>query len=257
MTKREFTKICIMHGFSRHGKDRYVRCCGDGIFQLIYSGFRAYIDPKSPNYSSGNRKSNYISVGIYSLYSPGRKELFDPTERGGGIYSPDDFCPSDYYNKVFHGIDVEYDKMAAYGFEVLNHIRTQEALLDFYMKTKRTAKGNRIHSLSLIAPFLMTGATEDAMTELAFQFTHSWVGKTIESSNSPYAWKEEWFSDLESRMEKILAPTVFLWRALIGRRHQETHQYLQNNYEENLEWISQFGVPLSEDFHRREIPFEF
>lgn len=258
MTHQEFEKVCKTHGFARQAKHLYVRCVGDGIFQSIYCGFSAYIDPESPNYSSIKRKSNYISIGIYSLFAQCKMELFDPTERGGGgIYSPNDFCPQNNDNKRFHGIEHEYDKMTDYGFSILDEINTQEALLDFYCKTKVSHTGSRVHSLSLVEPFLMTGRIEDALIELSFHYTHTWVGHTITHSNSPDAWKVTWISELEDHMEKVLAPTVFLWRAILGKRYQEIYAHLSENYERNISWIAQFDIPLSNDFHKREIPREF
>ncbi|MEE1327186.1 MAG: hypothetical protein UHS47_01425 [Oscillospiraceae bacterium] len=258
MTNREFERICKAHGFVKQAKHLYVRCFGDGVFQSIYCGFSTYIDQDSPNYSSSRRKSNYISIGIYSLFSQCKMELFDPSERGGGgIYSPNDFCPQSNEDKIFHGIEHEYDKMNNYVFSMLDEINTQEALLDFYCKTKVSHTGSRVHSLTLVEPFLLTGQIEDALIELSFHFTHTWVGKTISLSNSPDASNRGWIFELENHMEKVLAPTVFLWRAILGKRHQDIIAHLSENYDRNIGWISQFDIPLSNGFHKRKIPHKF
>lgn len=253
MTQREFEKMCIAQGFSKQAKQQYVRCLGDGIFQSIFWGFRRYVDPKSPSYSPTKRKSNYISIGIYSLFSRCKKEYFDPSECGGGIYLPNDFCPPSSEHKLFHGIECECDKMAAYGFAALNSINTQEAMLDFYSRTKTSNTGGRIHSLSLVEPFLITGRVEDALFELSFDFTHTCVGHMITRHNDSIEWPKGWYAELEERIERSLAKDVCLWRAIMGRHSQEVCSHISENYERNINWIREFNIPLPDNFQKRQI----
>lgn len=258
MTRHEFEKLCIAQGFTKQAKQLYVRCLGDGVFQSIYCGFSTYIDPESPIYSVSNRKSNYISIGIYSLFSQCKRELFDPSEqKGGGIYSPNDLSPYHNEAKKFFGIEYEYDKMNDYGFAALNEINTQEALIDFYCKTKLSHTGSRVHSLSLVEPFLITGRVEDALIELSFHFTHTWVGHTITRRSSADSGNTTWIHETEEQLEKVLAPIVFLWRAILGKRYQELFAYLSKIYERNIGWIEEFDIPLSNGFRKREIPHKF
>ena len=254
MVQREFEIMCKNYGFIKQAKHRYVRCIGDGIFQSIFCGFSKYIDPESPNYNPAKRKSHYISIGIYSLFSECWKSLFDPSEHGGGgIFAPCDFCPYDNEDAIFHGIEREYDKMAAYGFAALNNINSQETFLDFYSKTKSSRSGGRIHSLSLVEPFLITGHVEDALIELSFHFTHTCIGRTISRTNATNACTNVSVTKQNEQLLRELEPVTYLWRAIMGRQHHAVNLHLAGNYERNLNWIKEFDIPLPDDFQKRDV----
>ena len=254
MVQREFEIMCKNYGFIKQAKHRYVRCIGDGIFQSIFCGYSKYIDPESPNYNSVKRKSHYISIGIYSLFSQCRKELFDPSEYGGGgIFTTSDFCPYDNGDAIFHGIEREYDKMAAYGFAALNNINSQETFLDFYSKTKLSRTGSRIHTLSLVEPFLITGQVEDALIELSFHFTHTCIGSTISRANASNSCSNALETEQDEQLTQILAPTIYLWRAIMGRQNHAVNLHLAGNYERSINWIKDFNIPLPDNFQKRDI----
>ena len=106
-TERMFSKACQSRGFARLAPRFYARCIGDGIYQTIYTGFKAYIDVDSPHYSPEHRKSYYIGIGIRSLYARHEEELFVPG-KDAGEYAPLELCLKRKASGPFHGIETEY-----------------------------------------------------------------------------------------------------------------------------------------------------
>lgn len=78
MERTKFDQECRERGV-RKRKSTYARCIGDGILQTIsISSNRTYVSPKTPYYSKAKRKSNYMSIGLWSMYCPLTEIIFDP-----------------------------------------------------------------------------------------------------------------------------------------------------------------------------------
>lgn len=253
MNRREFTQLCKSRGFARLAPNFYARCIGDGIYQTIFTGFRRYINPESPFYSSTNRKSAYISVSVWSLYTHLPRDFFDPGSTGYGI-RPDILIGSKDRNAMFHGIEPEYEMMRDKGFDVLDSVDSQERFLELYGRVFLNAEGGRMHRSFLIAPFLMSGDMENALFEICYSYTHGMNGFYHENHPLLAAGQYEEYCQKEICTIENLHVIRTLWLAWLCSDQRTFSEYLQSNIKRNLKFVEEHNIPIAPDLTIREIP---
>lgn len=241
MGETAFGKMCIEHGFAKLAPRYYARCYGDGILQTIYTGFKKYIDPVSPNYSVSNRKSNYICIGIRSMYSYHLEETFIPGKDDGG-YRPADLIHMRKYTGGFNGIEDEYEIMAQYGFDSLDSINSQEAFLNCWSAIQTDASGGIIHDSQLVEPFLLCARQDDAEKEICTSFMHcmgSFYSYLDHVESGRFAPNLTYENEIHEKAKKKL----HLWTCCIGHNYNELDSYIKENYNRNLSWLYKYGIP--------------
>jgi hypothetical protein len=251
-TEREFSKMCISRGFARLAPRFYARCIGDGIYQTICTGFRKYIHTDSPNYSSQDRKSYYISIGLHSIYSCHCEDAFIPGKAPGG-YRPADLKAKEKYKGIFNGIEEEYRIMEEVGFDVLDTINTQEAFLDWWAKVEVLSSGMRIHDIRLVEPFLLCGQVYEAEIEISTSFIHGISAyrsyqKRIEQG------LDEHYPPYEQRIQESAEKELTLWHWCMSKKYDEMSQYISDNYQRNCTWIKKYGIPVIQHSQQRSMP---
>ena len=257
MTGKEFSQLCKNRGFRRMASGLYERCIGDGVYQTIYTGFRKYVDTSSPNYSDANRKSNYIDISLRSLYSYLPEYYFAPQRKCGGI-SPVQLKGNGSQTEIFHGIEAEYEQMLEFGFDLLDEVKTQERLLDLRLQIFRNHEEKRLHSLDLADLFLVTGQGEEANFELSHSLAHHMVGfrRTNEQLLRTGRY-EAYCQELERAWETWVKRAAELWTWYLTHNHKELQRYLYDNFNRNIKWIEQYGIPIADDFRPRSIPDKY
>lgn len=241
VTEREFGQMCISRGFARLAPRFYARCIGDGVYQTIYTGFRKYIDTDSPNYSSENRKSYYVSIGLRSLYSNYGEHIFASDKDSGG-YRPVNLCKKGKYSGPFNGIEEDYNFMEQEGFDVLDSIDTQEKLLEWWNMVQIIDAGQRIHDIHLVEPFLLCGNGRDAEYEISVSFIHCMDAYVsyLDLVESGSLRKDEAY---DQRIWNNVRNQLNLWRWCVGRNKKELQKCIDDNYNRNIVWIQKYGVP--------------
>ena len=241
-TEREFCQMCISRGFSRLAPRFYARCTGDGVYQTIYTGLKKYMDTDSPYYSKENRKSYCVSIGIRSVYSHYEEHVFIPGKDMGG-YSPADLYRKCKYSGPFNGIEEDYGYMEQVGFDVLDSIDTQEKLLEWWDTVQVIDTGHRIHDIHLVEPLLLCGKRHVAEYEISVSFIQGMdayisylnrVESGIFSKDNAY----------EQRIWNSAGKQMDLWRWCVGRNKEELCKYIKQNYNRNMAWIQEYGIPI-------------
>ena len=250
-TEREFSKACKQHGFSRLGPRKYVRIYGDGIYQTISTGTREYIYFSSPYYSSEQRKSYRIAIGIRSMYW-GWPEIFFQEGPACG-YSPYALVNRSKDNTPFLGIWPEYEIMEKDGFDALDSISTQEALLSLYTSVETVSDGGRIYNLCLVAPFFLTGNIREAEIEISRHFIQSsealrYNRLHMQQNNIP------WDENYEKRVNLALDEDRMLWHMCMSRNYKKMEQYLEENYLRNIVWAKRSGIVIHPEHRQRHMP---
>ena len=250
-TERDFGKACLARGFARLGRRFYARCIGDGIYQTIYTGFREYISTDSPNYSNDNRKSYYISIGVRSLYSFLLEDDFADT-RGVGGYRPGDFFQKCKYSGMFNGIEEEYSFMEHGGFDVLDAINSQEKFLELWDAIQTNADGNRIHDPKLVEPLLLCHKRSEAEYEISthiVQSTDAYMGY-LDRVECGYFAKD---GSYETRYWNAMRKDLKRWKLIARYRHDELGRYIAENYNRNMAWAEEYGIPTTLLTHPRAL----
>jgi hypothetical protein len=185
------------------------------------------------------------------MYSNCNEDAFVPG-RCGGLYSPSDLLG--ITSPVFHGIEEEFAQMKDAGFSILDTINSQAALLDIWNRAVTTASGARVHSLNLVAPFLMCGKFEDAFFEIDHQYTHRMIGffKTYDCLLHNGKTSEYW--DQLHLLKEDLREATDLWLAMIGHKDDYVRNYLNQNFERNVLWAQKYSIAFSNDFHKVDMP---
>ena len=242
-TERDFAKACLIRGFSRLARRLYVRCIGDGVYQTIYTGFRDYISIDSPLYSDENRKSYYVSIGLRSLYSSLREDDF-ADNRGVGGYRPGDLLQKCKYSGRFNGIEEEYSFMEQCGFDTLDTIDTQERLLELWDAIQTTADGNKIHDPQLVEPLLLCRKKDEAEYEISTHIAQSTDAymSYLDRVECGYLTKD---SSYETRYWNKMRHELKLWRMIAWYHHDDLGRHVAENYNRNLMWAKQYGIPTS------------
>lgn len=257
MTGKEFSQMCKARGFRRMASGLYERCIGDGVYQTINTGFRKYIDTASSNYSNTNRKSNYIDISLRSIFSYLPEYYFAPQRKCGGI-TPELLKGSSAQTEKFNGIEEQYAQMSEFGFDVLDEVNTQERLLDLRLKIERTQEGKRLHNLDFADLFLITGQGEEANFELSHCLAHHTVGFRLTNEQLLHTGQyEEYCKELERTWEMGVNRVAELWRHYLTHNYKELYRYLSDNYDRNMKWIEQYGIPVADDFYARAIPEQY
>lgn len=253
-TEREFSKLCTSRGFARLATRFYARCIGDGVYQTIYTGFREYVDPPPANGSATSRKSYYISVGILSIYSNHQEFMFIPGRAPGN--RPSQLLSKSRHIGMFNGIEEEYAIMETAGFDILDTVDTQEAMLDLYEKIEVCDDGEVIHDLALAEPFLLCGRQKDAKIEISTSIAHC-VSVYDSYTSRVEAGMQARDASYEQRIRDDLAHMMVLWNLCLGKRDPEIDEYIAENYHRNLAWIRKYGVPTHQMTAQRHLPQQY
>lgn len=255
MTQREFTQLCKDNGFAHVAPNIYARCIGDGVLQKIDTTRMDYImDDISTDevsvYCSTQQKSRCVYFGFSSLYTKWDERCFKPDSYPEVSYAPSVFVSEKYSYTSFRGFDDHCRIMQEIGFDYLNGITTQEALLntkadfDRRMYGINPADGGKwIHSISLTEPLMVCERWNEAMYEVCRHYTHSWeifhkkfhYLKVHNNLQQYYLEEEKMLRDLEDAR--------FLWHMLLVMDKQKIQSYLQENLARNTEYVKQYGIP--------------
>lgn len=247
-TEQEFGKACKAHGFSRLGQRRYVRIYGDGLYQTISTGIKKYMDPWSPYYSSAQRKSYCICVDIRSMYWEWPEGFFRAGVSCG--FSPYKLVKREKEKEKFQGIWPQYEMMENSGFDALDNIRTQEDYISLYNAVETSYDSDRIHDLSLTAPFFLMGNLKEAEIEISRHFIQSSEAIRLNRKHMD----ETGFLDYEMRVNLSLDLDRRLWTMCMRRDREEMEQFLNENYLRNMVLAQASGISVHSDHVQRHMP---
>lgn len=235
MTAREFSSMCKDRGFI-HKKKSFYRCIGDGVYQTIYTGDSCFIDTSSPWYSSTHRRSNYISIGIYSVYSSLPEYWFNPSY-GKGEIDPENIVGK--RDQHFQGIQEHYHIMESAGFDFLDSITSQRKMIE---AIERICEAQQVNALSrssvMCIPYLLCGEKEKALCV---------VNAALENPHFMEWCTTTWEGDPKAEDKKAgLQEYLDLQEAIYSK---EKLQILINKYYlQNLEYADRYGIPIFEKF---------
>lgn len=238
MDKSEFNRMCREWGDGKR-KSTYVRCIGDGILQTIStSPFRIYISPFSPYYSKNRRKSNYISIGLWSMYCPLPEILFDP-QNSFGQFTTENFRGKKFLN--FNGIEDDYIFMIEKGFSILDSIKTQKKLIEItqFLYTAEFG-GVGPAQIDLCEPYLKCGQLVEALERVGSYYASRWAmfhETADEISAEEYSAKEK---ELRLDTHEI----AVLWSMIATRDKDRIEDYLKSNYIKNVGYAKKYGIPI-------------
>ncbi len=251
-TEREFSKACRERGFSRLSPRLYVRVYGDGLYQTICTGHKKYMDPWSPYYSSTQRKSYRITIGIHSMYCEWPEYFFQPGKLGGS-YSPREILERKREKGPFQGIWPEYELMETGGLDALDNIRTQEDMVALHEAVKQVQGGDRVHDLSLTYSYFLMGNLKEAEIEISRHFIQSSDALRVNR-----AWMErngfEWDPDYEKRINMSLDRDIRFWSLCMSRDTAGMEAVLDENYRRNMEMAQRSGIAVHENHSQRHMP---
>lgn len=255
-TESQFGKECIKRGFARLGPRYYARCYGEGLYEVIYTGFRRYHSPKAieEDPSLANCKSYYISIAIRSLYWAWQ-EIYFSDKRDQGAFSPGILLYDKQHEPPFRGIVDEYQMMEHGGFDVLDKVKTQADMLQLYRE-----KANRFpcgtHDLALVAPHLLCRNMFEVEVEVTWNFMQRMMATFSNNKQLLNERSEEFMDELLASMESS-SNTIHLWNALMGQRNDWLATFLTENYERNMGWVEKYGIPIHPNYQPCEIPYNF
>lgn len=257
-TEKQFRKECENRGFVCLAPHYYTRCCGEGLYETIYTGFRRYHSPEviEINPTLANHKSFYISISIRSLYWCWEEDNFVP-QRDQGLFSPGRLLYNIHDEPPFSGITAEYRMMDDGGFDVLDRVKTQADLLELYQNKLNRSNTDRRYDATLIAPYLMCRNIFDASVEITRNFTQRMMN-TFNSGRQllDQGKQEEFLTELLSKMDDTKS-IMFLWNALMGHRNDWLACFLMENYQRNMNWVEKYGIPVLPDYRHCKIPTDF
>lgn len=257
MNEKNFALLCKQNGFQKAAPNLYCRCYGDGLYQMIYSGFKKYYSMQAIDRdpSRANHRSRYITIAVRSLFWKWEPGTFSVV-RDAGEYAPCDMMPYELgHEYYFNGIEEEYKIMEAYGFSALNAISTQQDLLDLFCRSQIGKNGYRIHNEALIAPFLITRNFYEAEIEIASAFLRREVYLEDLKTNLTRVGRIDQYDRLHSRTVQRLNAGKKLWRAIIETDYNYLRAFLEINYQKNMEEITQNNIYIHPSFQKAEISF--
>lgn len=253
----KFGKECIRRGFARLAPHYYARCYGEGLYEVIYTGFRRYHSSKAieENPALANHKSYYISISIRSLYWSW-PELYFCDKRDQGTFSPGMLLYGKRNAPPFRGIQDEYRMMEQGGFDLLDQVKTQADMLELY-REKANYFSRGIHNLALVASHLLCCNMFDAEVEVTWCFTQRMMGTFSQNQQLINEGRnEEFLDEIYKQMERS-AHVRLLWNAFMGQRNDWLASFLTENYERNMGWVEKYGIPIHPNFKPCEIPADF
>ena len=252
MTEKEFGVLCKQNGFQKMAPNFYCRCYGDGLYQMIYSGFKKHYDGQAimKNPSLANQQSRYITIAVRSLFTRWEPNTF-VVGRDCGEFNPGNMYPEVHSQTyVFSGIEEDYRIMEAYGFSMLNSISTQKDYLEFYCKSRRDKNSFRIHNEALVEPYLISHNYYEASVEIAIALARRVIYLEDLHSNLLRAGKMDQYERLYNRTIQRLNINKDLLRAISGKNYVFLCDYLESSFQCNMEEIRRNNICIHQDFQK-------
>jgi hypothetical protein len=162
--------------------------------------------------------------------------------RGTGGYTPADLCTGSKYTGPFNGITEDYTLMERSGFDILDKIVTQEKFVEYWEKIQVIDTGHRVNSLCLVEPFLLCGRMRDAEYEISMSFIHSMSAYEAYQKHLETGVIEPEPS-YEEKLLQGANQKLKLWHLCQGRQFRELQSYIDDNYQRNMGWIQDYGIP--------------
>ena len=235
----EFAELCIEYGFSKKGK-AYSRCIGDGIYQNL-------------SIVSISKKSPYIKIGIWSMYSD-LSPIFFNDRKNIGSYFPENLIGNRLDSSSFMGIQNEYEIMKQTGFSILDSITTQEQLLVTIYELQKIQYGSVLpHQIELCAPHILCGEYIEALNHLYGIYAQNWLNFHCKYDGlKNIGHFEEYIqteNDFEHEMESV---TVFLHN-LLGRKDRAINAYMLDCLKENIRLAKENDIAFAKNFFPKSI----
>lgn len=239
----DFKELCLQNGF-RHNNGRYFRCVGDGVLQGIFECKKRYIDPSSPEYSERQRKARYITFGIWSLYS-NLPEFIINGECGGGPFAPVNLLGKRWQPGPFMGNAEDRRLMEEYGIPFLNTINTQakvcEAVERLSMVEFHQLLGSQV---DLAEAYIKSEQPFEAEMRIESRVFSLWQEfyrqlDTYEACGLP-----EDFWHLNADVTAETKELFKVWGMIAGGNRERIQSYIQQNYQRNLERITNYRIPV-------------
>ncbi len=237
MPQSEFDIACKARGFKRC-KTTYARCIGDGVLQILFVGGRTYISPHSPYYSSSARKSNYLSIGLWSMYSNLPEFLFEPGAHAGQ-FTVENFRGNKFIE--FMGIIDDHRFMLEKGLNLLDTIQTQESLIQV-AQSLYTAEFGGVGpaQIDLCEPLLKCGRYTEALDRVGSFYASQWV--MFHQSANTLSLDE--YRANEGKMLSKTRKIADIWRMIATNNHEDIEEYLKSNYEQNIGFTEKYKIPF-------------
>ena len=251
MTTREFSALCKQHGFSQQGKV-YYRCVGEGILQIITTGYREYLDDRSPERTDKHRKSNRVSFYFWSMYEYLPEAFFNDAKYFIGIY-PEQLTEKKL-NPAFMGLQEQYKLMISHGFPFLDSIKTQKDLIHSVLDYEMIGSGTPNYMNSeIVSAFLLCNEPKEALLRLGCLHVQNYMA--FHKNNQ--ALKEtkmynEYVKHLNELQSKMAYREHLFWDILL-KKNESLIETLQKNFLRNCEWAKKYKISFSDNF----FPIEF
>lgn len=243
----EFALLCTKHGFGKHGKT-FSRCIGDGIYQSISIASSEYQNPKSSEYTSARKKSPYIRIAIWSMYS-NLPEFYFSDRRFIGDFYPENFIGVSFQKEAFMGFQRELEIMNEIGFQTLDSIITQKQLVDMTYKLQIAEYGFTLpHQLLLCAPLFLCGEHSSVLNQLYGLYAQGWLNFHVTNDYLKEKGQVHEYLRLENEFQTSMQEVSFFLRMVLGKRNKEIQEYLAACLEKNIQLAKNASVPFSDNF---------
>lgn len=255
MTSRDFSKLCKEKGFFKAG-DSYYRCIGEGIFQHIFIGEKDKLLADQAMYSPFHRYERTIKIYVRSMYddySQSSEKIASALGPYVSVYS----LIGENEPTRFEGWDKVSDYMRDYGFPVLDLLKTQAALMQHASSWYKQG-----HSLALFETYLFCGEYDRAASALEKAFAESWFSLLLacQHAECSQGQKKQITIDCSPNVgihglaEKLNHAPFFLekYRLTKPMNQKDAKEYLSKNYQRNMVYLQQLGLPIQEERHRED-----
>ena len=246
-TINEFDSLCTKHGFGKHGKI-FSRCIGDGIFQSISIVSSDYLNPESPEYTSVRKKTPYIRIGIWSMYS-NLPEFYFSDRRYIGEFYPENFMGVSFSRETFMGFTKEYEIMSTIGFQTLDSITTQKQLVEITFKLQNAQYGFiPPHQLLLCAPLFLIGEQSSALNLLYGLYAQGWLNFHAKNDHLKEKGQIDEYLRLEHACQASMQDTSYFLHMIIGKRNKDIRTYLTSCLKKNVQLAKNEAIPFCDNF---------
>lgn len=247
LSKQEFAQICKEHGFSRHG-NVFSRCIGDAIFQNISLASSDYMNPSSPEYTTTRRKSPYIKIGCWSLYSNLQAFYFEDRKYIGTFF-PENFRGLKFCRDTFMGLQNQYQIMITDVFRDLDAMTTQRQLINMsYALQKAQYSFTKPHQIDLCIPHIICGEYEGALKHLYSLYAVNWLGFHMEHDHLKENGQLQEYIKQETLFDDKQAYITMLLKLVLGKKQAELKKLANVHLMRNIELARKNKIAFSENF---------
>ena len=246
MTTREFSALCKQHGFSQQGKV-YYRCVGEGILQIITTGYREYLNACSLERTDKHRKSNRISLYFWSMYEYLPEAFFNDAKYFIGIY-PEQLTEKKL-NPAFMGLQEQYKLMISHGFPFLDSIKTQKDLIHSVLDYEMIGSGTPNYMNSeIVSAFLLCNESKEALLRLGCLHVQNSMAFHENNRNLRESkMYDEYFEKLDILQNRMSYHDQLIWDIVLGR-WASVKEKLHQNFLRNCEWANKYKFTFSDNF---------